>query len=610
MPVVAIVLAVSAACTDPGNENAPTFADDVAEIVYASCTPCHRPGEPTPFSLLDYDDVYKRRRQIAEVTGMRLMPPWLPSHADFVGDRRLSDQQIAVLQQWVTAGAPRGEIAAEPPCPEFSSGWQLRDPDLIVTVTEELTVPASGPDIFRNVVIPVEIDAPRFVEAVEVRPGNAAAHHAVLAIDRTPLSHERAAADPEPGFAGMDMGNARPPDGNFIGWTPGKQTRPSSEGMAWTLIPGDDLVLQLHLTPTGKLETLRPRIGLYFTDVPPSVVSYPLGMFVEEIDLPAGAADVVLRDHFVTPVPIDVHSVYPHAHYLCRSMEVWATQPDGARVDLFRIDRWDFDWQDDYTYRKPLSLPAGTRIEFEYRYDNSEANPANPSSPPRRVRFGDKTTDEMGNLTLQVTTADLDARRVLGEASIRRDLEKVRYRAALLLDLTKILRETGRNDEALRTVAIVRQQEPENADALRELGTCLLLAGQAEEAEAAYASCLGLDPAQNMARIQLATIWLQAGRLPEAIDLYDEALKLDPEMAALHNNLATACMASGLLDRAETHYRRTIALDPAFFQAWFNLGRTLAASGRKTEARDALLRAQALRPQDPRTQQALEQLAR
>lgn len=600
--------ALVAACTEEGPTSGPTFASDVAEIVYSSCTPCHRPGGPTPFSLVDYRDVYKRREQIVEVTGDRLMPPWLPSHGDFAGDRRLADDTIALLAQWVAAGAPRGDASLEPPCPEFPDEWQLREPDLILTVSQDVTVPASGPDLFRNFVIPAGIHKIRFVEAIEIRPGNAAVHHAVLTVDQTSHSRQRDALDAEFGFPGMDLGNAKPPDGYFLGWTPGKRTERSPAGMAWRLSPGDDLVLQLHLTPTGRRETLRPRIGLYFTDVEPSVASYPLCMFALEIDLPAGAADVVIRDNFVVPVAVEVHSVYPHAHYLCRSMVAWATLPGGTRRDLFRIDRWDFDWQDDYRFRKPVPLPAGTRIDFEYHYDNSEANPANPSSPPQRVRGGDRSIDEMGNLTLQVTTADFDTRRVLGEAGIRRDLEKVGYDTALLLELTGLLREMGRNEEALRAVARVREKEPGNADALRELGACLVAAGKIQEGVRAYDECLRRDPGQNMARMQLAGVLMRGRVYEQAIILYDEALRMNPEMAPLHNNLATACMAAGRLDRAEYHYQRTIAIDSTFFQAWFNLGRVLAAGGRTSEARTALQRAQALRPADQRPREALRQL--
>ena len=595
-------------CSRDAESGNVTFASDVAELIYTSCTPCHRPGETAPFALLGYDDVYKRRNKLVEVTSERLMPPWLPDHGDFLGDRRLTPAQIDMLRGWVEAGAPRGDAKQEPPCPEFLAGWQLGPPDLVLSVSQEIEVPAAGPDLFRNFVLPVELPASRYVSAVEIRPGNPAVHHAVLCVDRTGGAQQRDAADPELGYSGMDLAPAKPPDGYFLGWTPGKRARRAPSGMAWTLHPGSDLVLQLHLTPTGKQERLAPRIALYFTEQPPTAISYPLCMFSNEIDLPAGAADVVVRDHFLTPVPVQVHSIYPHAHYLCRSMVAFATLPGGERRDLFRIDRWDLDWQDDYLYRKPIDLPAGTRLDFEYHYDNSAGNPANPSNPPQHVRLGDRSTDEMGNLTLQLITKDHAQRRQLGEASVRRDLEKLGYDSALLLELAMLQREGQRVAEALATIETVRSREPDNANALRELAVCLTAAGRRAEAEQAYGECLRLDPSQNVARVQLGSLMLSSGRYADAIRIYQEALQFDPEMAGLHNNLATAFLGSNDLTRAEQHYQQAVQLDPTVFPAWFNLGRVLAATGRKEDARAALQRALQLRPAEPRALEAMRQL--
>jgi Flp pilus assembly protein TadD len=589
---------------DQPGPDTPTFARDIAPIVYRSCTPCHCAGGPTPFELSSYDDVHERRSKIVEMVTDRRMPPWLPTHGDFVGDRRLSPEEITLLQRWVTAGSPRGDATAEPPCPTFPTGWQLRQPDLVVTAPS-ITVEATGPDQLRNLVVRAPNPAPVFVAAVEIVPDSPAVHHAVLAVDTTTRSRELDAADPAPGFGGMKMGGAKPPDGYFLGWTPGKSVRPLPAGMSWQLPPGADLVLQLHLVPTGRVETVQPRIGLFLAAAPATVVSHPLGLFAIDIDLPAGATDIVVRDHFVTPVAVEVRSIYPHAHYLCRRMVAWVTPPGSERRDLFRIDRWDFDWQDDYTLRSPLALPAGTRIDFEYHYDNSAANPANPFSPPQRVRSGDSSVDEMGNLSLQVTVADHDTRRRLGEAGVRRDLEKIGFDAALLLQLAMLQRETNRLDEAFATIAKVHGREPGNAEAWLEQGHCLAAAGRPDDAAVAYGKCLQFDPAENGARIQLANLELRAGRHAEAIALYDQALARAPDLAPLHNNLATACLAVGQLDRAEVHYRRTLALDAGFFQAWLNLGRTLAATGRLDEARDALRRAKALRPDDARVDEAL-----
>ncbi len=613
MPRSAAILCclIVGACAEPGAGGEPTFAGEIAQIVYAACTPCHRPDGPTPFPLLGYDDVYRRRDKILEVTQERLMPPWLPTHGDFVGDRRLTTEQLALLDRWVAAGAPRGDASSEPPCPEFPAGWQLRTPDLVVTVPQVVTVPAAGPDVVRNLVVPVDVGAVKFVAAIEIQPGSPAVHHALLLVDATPEARRLDALDAEPGYPGMVDGNAKPPDGQFLPWTPGKRARPCADGMAWRLQPGHDLVLQVHLAPTGKPERVQPRIGLYFTNVPPSHVAFPLVLSSLQIDLPAGAADCIVADHFVLPVPVTVQSLYPHAHHLCRRMLATVTLPGEAPRPLFAIDRWDFDWQDDYTFRAPVALPAGTRIAIEYHYDNSDANPQNPSRPPRRVRYGQNSTDEMGSLTLQVTTADLAARRVLGEASLRHEISKAGgYDGPLLLQLATLLRDLQRHDEALRTIAEVREREPLRFEALFELGACLEAAGRSAEAERAYAECLARDPRQHAARVQLGTVLLRSGRTAEAIEHYQQALQQMPRLAALHNNLATAGLASGQLDLAERHYREAVAIDPDFFLAWFNLGRVLAATDRPADARRALLRADALQPGDARVHEALGRLGR
>ena len=160
-----------------------------------------------------------------------------------------------------------------------------------------LAVPASGPDVVRNFVVPIEVERMRYVAAVEIRPGNAAVHHAVLAVDRTSQSRAAAQQDQQPGFPGMTLGAAMPPDGHFMGWTPGKSVRRAEAGLAWRLYPGDDFVLQLHAVPVGKVEQVQPEIGIWFTDQPTRMVYDLLMLFSEEIDIAPGDDDFVLRDH-------------------------------------------------------------------------------------------------------------------------------------------------------------------------------------------------------------------------------------------------------------------------------------------------------------------------
>src|SRR6266403_1680422 len=158
-----------------------TFYGDIAPIVYRNCAPCHRPGESGPFPLLTYDDVKKHASQIADVTKRRYMPPWLPEpgHGDFVEERRLTDAQIQLIQDWVKQGAPAGSAA--PPPPKFNSEWRLGPPDLVLRVAKPYQLSADGPEVFWNFIIPVPITATRWVKAIEIRPGTPRAiHHASI----------------------------------------------------------------------------------------------------------------------------------------------------------------------------------------------------------------------------------------------------------------------------------------------------------------------------------------------------------------------------------------------------------------------------------------------
>ena len=278
---------VCAAAARPARAQPVTFTKDVAPIVFKNCVTCHRQGELAPFSLITYDDVRQHARQIAEVTKSRTMPPWKPERGDaaFAGERRLTDAQIQILQQWAEQGAPEGNARDLPTPPVFDSTWHLGTPDLVVTMPDAVDVPADGKDVFRNIVLRVPLTRPRFVQGVEFRPGNGrVVHHARILVDETDSSRWRDQEDPGPGFGGMDAPEAHFPDGHFIGWAAGKLA--SKESLPWLLQPGTDLVVQMHLRPTGKAERVQASIGLFFTDTPPASAPVMLRLGSRTIDIP------------------------------------------------------------------------------------------------------------------------------------------------------------------------------------------------------------------------------------------------------------------------------------------------------------------------------------
>src|SRR5437667_5300474 len=334
----------------------PTFNRDVAPILFEHCAPCHRPGQAAPFTLLRYVDVRPRAKAIARATHAREMPPWLPDpEPAFIGERRLRDDQIQTIQRWVDAGALEGSPADLPKTPTWADGWQLGKPDLVVTMSRPYILRPGKYDVYRNVVLPLSLASGRFVRAVEFHTGSAPVHHAVIRIDRAHASRSRDGADGQPGFDGMVSEDVQDPGGQFIGWAPGRGPIVSPEGMPWRLEQGSDLIVELHLLPGKTPVSVQPAVALFFTDMPP--VRTPLMGIVsaKTIDIPAGKRDYIIEETYQLPADVDVLSVYPHAHYLGKEMQLQAVLPDGTSKPLIHIKQWSFHWQQDYRYVTPIA---------------------------------------------------------------------------------------------------------------------------------------------------------------------------------------------------------------------------------------------------------------
>ncbi len=567
---LAAIAALAVAGLAAGAAAEVTFNRDVAPIIFRSCASCHRPGQSAPFSLLTYEDARKRARQIAAITGMRLMPPWLPSpgYAEFAGDRSLTDEQIRTIRQWAREGAVEGRASDLPPRPEFAEGWQLGEPDLVVEMPAAYTLVADGPDVFRDIVVPVPITETKYVRGVEFDPGNPrAVHHAIIEADPTQSSRRLDAQDEGVGYEGMVTGDSVAPGGHFIGWTPGHVPAMNPEGMSWRLEPETDLIFQFHLLPTGRPETIRARIGLHFSEEPPEREPFILLLGSFDIDIAPGRTDYVVEDSYQLPVDVHALSVYPHAHYLGKDMQGWATLPDGTKKWLIRIKDWDFNWQDQYTFAEPLFLPKDTVIAMKYTYDNSADNVRNPSDPPRRVVFGNRSTDEMGTLLLQVMPNDWVDRRVLA----------AHYERKFPID------GIARLEEKL-------EASPDDAPTREQLALLYLRLGEIRKARFQLEESLRLDPSSASAHTNLAIIERRLGRVQVAIGHFEKALSLEPDNLFAHNNLAWTLAtfvdpAEGRAAEALEHARRAVELADEDSGALLDtLAAAYAANGRFEDA--------------------------
>ncbi len=398
----AVALAASVAIhAQAGRQSAaasvqPTFSKEVVRVLAANCMSCHHAGGIAPMPLTTFDETRPHAKAIRDEVTTRSMPPWHAAgeRGVFANDPTLSDADMRTLVSWVDAGAPRGNDKELPALPNFTVEWPLGKPDAVLQAAQPYAVDAQPGDEYRCFVMPNPSDADRWVRAVDIRPGDArVVHHAFIWIDRGATAAAMDGRDGKPGYScfGGPGFNAT---ANLGAWVPGQQVLPLSKGVAYLLPAKSSLVMQVHYHHSGTAAIDRTRIALYFTgSADAALQSVPI--LNPRFQIPAGAPAYEVRATYTVPEDIDVISVLPHMHLLGQSMEVTATPPGGVAQTLIRVPKYDFNWQRTYTYRAPVSLPKGTRIDVVAVFDNSAGNPSNPNNPPRPVRFGEATTDEM-----------------------------------------------------------------------------------------------------------------------------------------------------------------------------------------------------------------------
>jgi tetratricopeptide (TPR) repeat protein/mono/diheme cytochrome c family protein len=600
LPVLVVALWVIAGTSfQPAAQQGPvTFAAHIAPIVFEHCVSCHRPDGSAPFSLLTYEDVRRHGARIAAVTASRYMPPWKPEpgYGDFADVRRLSDGQIELVQQWVRSGSPEGDPAAAPAPPKFVDAWQLGTPDLVLTMERAFNVAASGDDIYRHFVLPIPVPATRYVKAWELRAGNSRAlHHATMEIDRSGMSRHMELQDPEPGYEGLIAHTTMAPDGYFLDWAPGHTPYRAPDGMAFPVERNSDLVLMLHLRPTGREEPVRVSVGFYFSDTPPSRMPALLRLTRQDLEIPAGAPRYEVTNAFVTPVDLDLFTVQPHAHDLAREVEGFATLPDGTRKPLVYVKDWDFNWQGVYRYSQPVFLPAGTTVTARWAYDNSTANTRNPNRPPQTVRFGQRTSDEMAELWFQVVPRTATDRATLTRAMQSHLLpENIKgyemmiladpHAASLHDDVALLYAQMGNLEGVARHFAESARLRPESAIAHYNLGSARMLQGRRVEARAAFERAVVLDPAYGNAYRGLGIVLYREGLFDEAERAYERALQVAPDDVAVHHNFGVLLHAQGKLAESIARYQAALRLDPAYPDAHQGLALVYKAQGRLADA--------------------------
>lgn len=389
---------------------APTYSRDVAPILNTHCVTCHRPGEIAPMSLVTYADVRPWARAIDKAVASGIMPPW---HADapagtFENERRLSDSEKAMISRWVAGGAAQGDPATAPPAPAFAAGWRIGTPQRVFEMLEDYAVPAAGEIEYEYFYIPTDFAETKWLQAIEVRPGNRAVVHHVLVYYLAPPSGPNpplVRGTPAHGrvpLRGPERGISRHPLQRRPGqqrqllatYAPGTESQVFRPGTAVRLAPGGTLELQMHYTATGTAGTDRTRVGMIFADAAPRQEIRPTQFINAVFTIPAGAADYRVDTEAEFLGDATLWGLFPHTHVRGKRWSYTLALPDGTTKPLLSVPAYDFNWQTYYMFKEPLHVPKGARILSSAWYDNSAANRSNPD-PNANVGWGDQTWQEM-----------------------------------------------------------------------------------------------------------------------------------------------------------------------------------------------------------------------
>ena len=385
---------------------AQTFHEDIAPIIYENCTSCHRVGEIGPMQFTTYDEVSSQGSFIEYVINSGIMPPWTPDHnyQEFLGERYLTEDEIALFSDWVAGGMQEGNPANNPGLPDFPDGSQIGEPDLVLEMTEPYMHTGDGTEQYQVFVLPTGLTEEKEVRAVEIRPGNSnIAHHGLVGYTSNQNSINQAialdASTEDPGYENFGSYGVIVEDDLFGGWAPGIEALSFPETIGKKMAPDSYLLLQMHYGGSLVDESDLTKVNVFFHDVPieREVETYLMSPenLNEPFYIPANQ-EVSFHGSFYVSNDVSLISVIPHSHLLGKSWYSYATSADNQdTIPIISIPNWDFHWQGIFTYPTLKHIPAGYTVHAIAEYDNTVNNPYNPNNPPQPMWFGDYTTDEM-----------------------------------------------------------------------------------------------------------------------------------------------------------------------------------------------------------------------
>jgi hypothetical protein len=395
--MVAIACLVAAGSVASAAE-VPTFSRDVAPILQQNCQGCHRAGEAGPMPLLSYRESRPYAAAIKEAVALRKMPPWFadPHYGKFSNDRSLAQRDIDTLVAWANAGAPEGDPNDMPPPRHFLEGWNIAQPDVVLEMPSAFNVPATGTINYQYILIPLNFKEDTWVQMAEVRPGDRAVMHHVIAYVRPPGS--KWLPDIQPGIPYVPKdhpGEKTKRDASFlVGYAPGMPANILPDGRAKLIRAGSDIIFEMHYTTNGKATSDRSKIGLRFAKAPVQEQVVTLYAANGEFAIPPGDPNYLVESEFEFGADAKLVNLLPHMHLRGKDFEFKALYPTGESQVLLDVPHYSFSWQSVYNPVNDIVMPKGTRIHCTAHFDNSSNNPYNPD-PGKEIKWGEQSWDEM-----------------------------------------------------------------------------------------------------------------------------------------------------------------------------------------------------------------------
>jgi len=362
-----------------------TFTRDVAPILYNRCVECHRAGEVAPMALITYNETRPWAKSIKQKVVDRSMPPWLasPENTHFKNNRRLSQKEIDTITAWVDAGAPKGSDEDLPAPPKFEEGWAIGKPDAIISLDQEVAVPAEGVIPYKYLTVQTNFNEDKWVQAAEIRAGNRkVVHHIIVYVQEPGVKNDQ----PAEGRGGRGV--------KLSGFAPGEQPKVFPSGTGRLIKKGSKLTFQMHYTPNGEATTDRSYIGLVFSKTPVQKIALTGTATNSRFVIPPGDGNYEVRSSWTAPDDVRIIDLMPHMHVRGKDFTYTAVYPDGRSEVVLQVPKYDFNWQLLYQFKEPLFLPKGARLDCVAHFDNSGRNKYNPD-PTKEVRWGDQTWEEM-----------------------------------------------------------------------------------------------------------------------------------------------------------------------------------------------------------------------